>query len=176
MQKVIYFCWLSQVPTEVNNRVQSLLLNYHFALFRSADFTLVYYQMGELEYIRFTFILFFPLSWQRNIVWISCNWLFYSLWLEEEFEIYFDLVRVFTSFIHILPLTLDFLVNMVFETIMPGMFIWKLGPSSSFWSMNFQTLIKWEWVYRIPYTENRVSRFFFFFFFFFIEESWIQCC
>ena len=23
-----------------------------------------------------TFILFSPLSWQRNIVWISCNWLF----------------------------------------------------------------------------------------------------
>ena len=46
------FSWLSQVPTEVNNRVQSLPLNYHFALFRSGDFTLVYYQMGELEYIR----------------------------------------------------------------------------------------------------------------------------
>ena len=27
-------------PTEVNNRVQSLLLNYHFALLRSGDFTL----------------------------------------------------------------------------------------------------------------------------------------
>ena len=36
------------LPTEVNN--QSLLLNYHFALLRSGDFTLVY-QMGELEYI-----------------------------------------------------------------------------------------------------------------------------
>ena len=42
----------SQLPTEVNNRVQSLLLNYHFVFLRSGDFTLVYYQMGELEYIR----------------------------------------------------------------------------------------------------------------------------
>ena len=36
------------------NRVQSLLLNYLTALLRShgsGDFTLVYYQMGELEYI-----------------------------------------------------------------------------------------------------------------------------
>ena len=48
-----------------------------------------------------TFILFSPLSWQRNIVWISCNWLFYSLWLEEEFEIYFNLIGVFLSFIPI---------------------------------------------------------------------------
>ena len=62
-----------------------------------------------------TFILFSPLSWQRNIVWISCNWLFYSLWLEEEFEIYFNLIGVFLSFIPIYPLTLDFMVNMVFE-------------------------------------------------------------
>ena len=31
--------WLSQVLTEVNNHVQSLLLNYHFALLRSGDFT-----------------------------------------------------------------------------------------------------------------------------------------
>ena len=36
----------------MNNRVQSLLLNYHFALLHSGDFTLGYYQMGELEYIR----------------------------------------------------------------------------------------------------------------------------
>ena len=42
---------------EVNNRVQSLLLNYHFALLRSGDFTLVYYQMEELEYIRITELL-----------------------------------------------------------------------------------------------------------------------
>ena len=47
---------------------------------------------------RSTFILFSPLSWQRNIVWISCNWLFYSLWLEEEFEIYFNLIGVFFKF------------------------------------------------------------------------------
>ena len=39
-------------PTEVINCVQSLLLNYLTALLRSGDFTLVYYQMGELEYIR----------------------------------------------------------------------------------------------------------------------------
>ena len=98
-----------------------------------------------------TFILFSPLSWQRNIVWISCNWLFYSLWLEEEFEIYVNLIGVFLSFIPIYPLTLDFMVNMVFEK-MPGIFIWKFGPSSSFWYMNFQILIKWERVYRGPYT------------------------
>ena len=49
--------WLPQVPTEVNNRVQSLLLNYHLALLCSGDFTLVYYQMGELEYIRTTYHL-----------------------------------------------------------------------------------------------------------------------
>ena len=98
-----------------------------------------------------TFILFSPLSWQRNIVWISCNRLFYSLWLEEQFEIYFNLTGVFLSFIPIYPLTLDFMVNMVFEK-MPGMFIWKFGPSSAFWYMNFQILIKWERVYRVPYT------------------------
>ena len=62
-----------------------------------------------------TFILFSHLSWQRNIVWISCNWLFFSSWLEEEFEIYFNLIGVFLSFIPIYPLTLDFMVNMVFE-------------------------------------------------------------
>ena len=51
-----YWSWLLQVPTEVNNRVQSLLLNYYLsALFRSGDFTLVYYKKrGELEYIRIT--------------------------------------------------------------------------------------------------------------------------
>ena len=37
---------------EVNNRVQSLLLNYLSASLRSGDFTIAYYQMGELEYIR----------------------------------------------------------------------------------------------------------------------------
>ena len=98
-----------------------------------------------------TFIIFSPLSWQRNIVWISCNWLFYSLWLEEEFEIYFNLIGIFLSFIPIYPLTLDFMVNMVFEK-MPGMIIWKFGPSSAFLFMNFQILIKWERVYRTPYT------------------------
>ena len=104
-----------------------------------------------------TFILFSPLSWQRNIVWISCNWLFYSLWLEEEFEIYFNLIGVFLSFIPIYPLTLDFMVNMVFEK-MPGMFIWKFRPSSAFWYMNFQILIKWEQVYRVTYTIHRYNR------------------
>ena len=98
-----------------------------------------------------TFILFFPLSWQRNIVWISCNWLFYSLWLEKEFEIYFNFIGIFLSFIPIYRLTLDFMVNMVFEK-MPAMFIWKFGLSSAFWYMNFQILIKWERVYRTPYT------------------------
>ena len=50
---------------KVNNRVQSLLLNYHFALF-SGDFTLVYYQMGELEYIRTTNSMEM-LSWHYDI-------------------------------------------------------------------------------------------------------------
>ena len=98
-----------------------------------------------------TFILFSPLSWQRHIVWISCNRLFYSSWLEEEFEIYFNLIGVFLSFIPIYPLTFDFKVNMVFEK-MPGMFISKFRPSSAFWYMNFQILIKYERVYRSPYT------------------------
>ena len=70
-----------------------------------------------------TFFPFIPLSWQRNIVWISCNWLFYSLWREEEFEICFNLIGAFLSFIPILPLTLDFMVKMLFEK-MPGMFVW----------------------------------------------------
>ena len=39
---------------KVNNRVQNLLLNYHTALLHSGDFTLVYYQTGELGYIRLT--------------------------------------------------------------------------------------------------------------------------
>ena len=69
------------------------------------------------------FFPFIPLSWQRNIVWISCNWLFYSLWWEEEFEICFNLIGAFLSFIPILPLTLDFMVKMLFEK-MPGMFVW----------------------------------------------------
>ena len=38
---------------EVINHVQSLLLNYLSAFFRGGDFTLVYYQMGELVYIPF---------------------------------------------------------------------------------------------------------------------------
>ena len=70
-----------------------------------------------------TFSPFIPLSWQRNIVWISCNWLFYSLWGQEEFEICFNLIGAFLSFIPILPLTLDFMVKMLFEK-MPGMFVW----------------------------------------------------
>ena len=70
-----------------------------------------------------TFSPFIPLSWQRNIVWISCNWLFYSLWREEEFEICFNLIGAFLSFIPILPLTLDFIVKRLFEK-MPGMFVW----------------------------------------------------
>ena len=114
-----------------------------------------------------TFILFPPLSWQRNIVWISCNWLFYSLWLEEEFEIYFNLIGVFLSFI---PYTLWPWISWSIWCLkkMPGMFIWKLGPSSAFWYMNFQILIKWERVYRIPYTIRvltlrKLRQFFFFF-------------
>ena len=99
----------------------------------------------------------FPFSWQQNVVWISCNWLFNSLWLEEELEIYFNLIGVFLSFIPILPLTLDFMINMVFKKKMPGMFIWKFGPSSVFWSKNFQILMKWERVYRIPYTTRFVG-------------------
>ena len=42
-----------QVPTEVVNCVQSLQLNYLTALLRSGDFTLVYYPMGKVEYIRY---------------------------------------------------------------------------------------------------------------------------
>ena len=72
-----------------------------------------------------TFSPFIPLSWQRNIVWISCNWLFYSLWWEEESEVCFNLIGAFLSFIPILPLTLEppFMVKMLFEK-MPGMFVW----------------------------------------------------
>ena len=36
---------------KVNDRVQSLLLNYLSTLLHSGDFILVYYQVGELEYI-----------------------------------------------------------------------------------------------------------------------------
>ena len=56
LSKSAHCGWLPQVPTEVNNRVQILLLNYHFALLSSGDFTLVYYQMGELEYIHLTVV------------------------------------------------------------------------------------------------------------------------
>ena len=70
-----------------------------------------------------TFFTFFPLSRQRNIVWISCDWLFYSLWLAEEFEVSFNPIGVFWSFTPILHLTLDFMVKMVFVKL-PGMFIW----------------------------------------------------
>ena len=48
---------IAQVLTEVNNRVQSLLLYYLAALFRShgsGDLTVAYYQLRELEYIHFT--------------------------------------------------------------------------------------------------------------------------
>ena len=55
-----------------------------------------------------TFYPFIPLSWQRNIVWISCNWLFYSLWREEEFEICFNLIGAFLSFIPIITFDLGF--------------------------------------------------------------------
>ena len=43
---------IASSSTEVNNRVQSLLLNYLTDLLHSGDFTLVYYQIGEREYIR----------------------------------------------------------------------------------------------------------------------------
>ena len=42
----------------MNNRVQSLLYYYLTALLCSGDFTLVFYQMGELEYISFNCVLF----------------------------------------------------------------------------------------------------------------------
>ena len=45
-----------------------------------------------------TFSPFIPLPWQRNILWISCNWLFYSLWREEEFEIWFNIIGAFFDF------------------------------------------------------------------------------
>ena len=61
----IFLSWLSQVPTEVNNRVQSLLLNCHFALLCSGDFTLVYYQMRELEYISYIWV---PLISTHNML------------------------------------------------------------------------------------------------------------
>ena len=50
---------LLQVLTEENSRVQRLLLNYLSALLRSLDFTIVYYQMRELEleYIRTNYLL-----------------------------------------------------------------------------------------------------------------------
>ena len=83
-----------------------------------------------------TFLLFLPLSRQRTIIWISCNWLFYSSWIEEHFEIYFNLIGEFSHFNPISPLTLDFRVKMMFEKL-PAIFIWKFGPSSAFWYMNF---------------------------------------
>ena len=98
-----------------------------------------------------TFILFSPLSWQRNIVWIPCYWLFYSLWLEEEFEIYFNLIgSIFKFYPHI---TFDLGFHGQYDVWkIASMFIWKFWPSSAFWSMNFQILITWEQVYRIPYS------------------------
>ena len=58
-RKIFLYSWLLQVTTEVINRVQSLLLNYLTALLRSGDFTSVYYQMGELEYIRLTIRVYY---------------------------------------------------------------------------------------------------------------------
>ena len=56
---------------EVNNPVQSLILNYLAALFRSGDFTLVYYQMEELEYIRN--IVFMKYLYHEMTCFSMCN-------------------------------------------------------------------------------------------------------
>ena len=48
----MYLTLIASSPTEVNDSVQNPLLNYLTALLGSGDFTLVYYQMGELEYNR----------------------------------------------------------------------------------------------------------------------------
>ena len=92
-----------------------------------------------------TCLLFLPLSWQRTIVWISCNWPFYSSWIEEEFEIQFNLIGVFLNFIPILPLTMDFRLKMMFEKL-SRVFFWKFR-SSTFWYMNCQILINWQQVH-----------------------------
>ena len=39
------------------------------------------------------FLLIWPLSQERNIVWISCNWIFCSLWPKEEFDIHYNLIE-----------------------------------------------------------------------------------
>ena len=51
------------IASSSHGSVQSLLLNYHFALLRSGDFILVYYQMGELEYIRYNNCCYVIFHW-----------------------------------------------------------------------------------------------------------------
>ena len=66
-----------------------------------------------------TFLWFWPLSQKQNIIWISCNWLFWSLWTKEEFHIRYDLIRACWLFCSIIalppPVTpvhpIDFLVH-----------------------------------------------------------------
>ena len=39
-------------------------------------------------------LLIWPLSQERNIVWISCNRIFCSLWSKEEFDMHHNLIEV----------------------------------------------------------------------------------
>ena len=38
-------------------------------------------------------LLIWPLSQERNIVWISCKWILCSLWPKEEFDMHYNLIE-----------------------------------------------------------------------------------
>ena len=88
-----------------------IMLNPHGSPINLSPFSLIsdHLKVWPLHKRSLTFCLSLPLSRHWSIVWIPWHWLFYSLWIVEEIELYFNLIDVFLGLNPILPLPLNFI-------------------------------------------------------------------
>ena len=102
-------------------------------------------------------LLIWPLSQEWNIVWISCNWIFCSLWPKEEFDMHYNLIEACWLFwYHVaLPPSCDPPCNWLIYVSTLGVFIrpqWTVGHLQSFYNFTRQVDLTCPWVY--PLTLN----------------------
>ena len=85
-------------------------------------------------------MLIWPLSQEQNIIWISCNWIFCSLWSNEEFGVHYNLIEACWIFwhhvaLHLTPCTWLIYVSTLGEFIRPQ---WTVGYLQSFYNFTRQ--------------------------------------
>ena len=70
-------------------------LNLHGNLINLSPFSLKSDELENLTSVQKVndLLLFWPLSWERNVVWILYNWLFCSLRPKEEFDMHYNLIE-----------------------------------------------------------------------------------